>query len=402
MSNDLFYKNRLFELLNITSKNDLVYVAKQLKMPSSQLKYYNDRMICPTGSDLKTLSDFLGMSEVEVQLRLGVISYELVDWISRNPNHILDHFRGAGKENPTGKGKETKIFRTDYGELFNCDCIKVLNQMADDSIDLIFADPPFNLAKEYGSEFNDAISEKEYLEWTEQWLIECVRVLKPGGAFFVYNIPHWSTHISNILDRYLNFRHWIAIYMRGLMPVQNKLHPSHYGLLYYIKGEKAKTFNQQRIPMPTCRHCGGEIHDYGGKKHGLNPNGLCIADVWTDINPVRHQKYKNRVANELPLKLLYRVISLASNEGDVVFDPFGGSGTTYVVAEYLKRKWIGSEIGDTSCIIERMEQKRDLDHLRIIERSSNVLFTEDQVALRQKNGFWTYEILDNNGENKID
>ena len=396
MSNDLFYKNRLFELLNISSRKDLAYVAKQLKMPSAQLKYYNDRMICPTGEELKSIASYVGASELEVQLRLGVISYEIVDWIARNPNCVLDHFRCATTEIRERKPKETAIFRTDHGELFHCDCLKLLDQMADNSVDLIFADPPFNLAKEYGTGFNDAISEQEYLEWTEQWLTECVRVLKTGGAFFVYNIPHWSTHISNILDRHLNFRHWIAIYMRGLMPVQNKLHPSHYGLLYYIKGEKPTTFNQQRIPMPTCRHCGGEIHDYGGKKRGLNPNGLCIADVWTDINPVRHQKYKNRVANELPLKLLYRVISLASNEGDIVFDPFGGSGTTYVVAEYLKRKWIGAEIGDTSCIIERMEQNRDIEHLRAVEDNSNILFTEGQVMLRQKNGFWTYEMLENN------
>lgn len=396
MSNDLFYKNRLFELLNISNKKELANVSKQLKISVAQLKYYNDRMVCPTGDELKVIAAYIGASELEVKLRLGVISYEIVDWIARNPNCILDNFAGAGKETQTGSIEETAAFRTDYGELFNCDCRRVLEQMADNSVDLIFADPPFNLAKEYGFGFNDAISEQEYLEWTEQWLTECVRVLKPGGAFFVYNIPHWSTHISNILDRHLNFRHWIAVYMRGLMPVQNKLHPSHYGLLYYIKGEKAKTFNQQRIPMPTCRHCGGEIHDYGGKKRGLNPDGLCIADVWTDINPVRHQKYKNRLANELPLKLLHRVISLASNEGDVVFDPFGGSGTTYVVAEYLKRKWIGAEIGDISCIVDRMEQQRDLEYLHTVEENSNVLFTKKQVELRQRNGFWTYEMLESN------
>ena len=391
MGNELFYKNRMYELLSINNRQDLLVTAKKLGIRSLQLKYYNDRMICPIGEDLKKIASYSGMSELEVQIRLGVLSCDVVNWIAQNPNCILDSFSVKKTQSQTSEIKAS--FRTQYGELYNCDCIKVLSKMKNESVDLIFADPPFNLSKEYGKGINDAISEKDYLEWTENWLKECVKVLKPGGAFFVYNIPYWSTYIADILNNYLNFRHWIAIYMRGLMPVQNKLHPSHYGLLYYIKGDKPKTFNQQRIPMPTCRHCGGEIHDYGGKKHGLNPSGLCIADVWNDINPVRHLKYKNRAANELPLKLLYRIISFASNEGDIIFDPFGGSGTTYVVAEYLKRQWIGTEIGDIECIVERMKADRDIKSLQAIEKGSNVLFTEEQLNLRNKNGFWTYETL---------
>lgn len=396
MGNELFYKNRMYELLNINNRQDLLVTAKKLGIRSIQLKYYNDRMICPVGEDLKKIASYSGMSELEVQIRLGVLSFDIIDWITQNPNCILNSF---STENTRVQIPKPEVaFRTRLGELYNCDCLDILSKMENDSVDLIFADPPFNLSKEYGEGINDAVSEKAYLEWSEKWLKECVRVLKPGGAFFVYNIPYWSTHIANILDNYLNFRHWIAIYMRGLMPVQNKLHPSHYGLLYYIKGEKAKTFNKQRIPMPTCRHCGGEIHDYGGKKNSLSPSGLCIADVWNDIHPVRHQKYKNRTANELPLKILYRIISLASNDGDIVFDPFGGSGTTYVVAEYLKRNWIGVEIGDIKCIVERLTEKKDIEILRVIEKNSNILFTEDQVNLRHKNGFWTFEMLDKYSE----
>lgn len=397
MNNEQFYKNRLFELLDVDNKQELSVLARQLKISSSQLKYYNDRMICPIGDDLKKIAFYLGMSEQEVQLRLGVLSYDIIDWIAHNPNYVLNAYQ---TEKPQIQlAKVEAAFRTEYGELYNCDCMDVLREIDNDTVDLVFADPPFNLSKQYGEDFNDEVSEKEYLEWTEKWLEECVRVLKPGGSIFVYNIPHWSTHIANILDRYMNFRHWIAIYMRGLMPVQNKLHPSHYGLLYYVKGERPKAFNQQRIPMPTCRHCGGEIHDYGGKKSGLNPDGLCIADVWNDINPVRHQKYKNRAANELPIKLLYRIISLASNEGEIVLDPFGGSGTTYVVAEYLKRKWVGCEIGDITCIVDRMRQGKDLRNLQLVDKNSNVLFTEEQVGLRRSNNFWTYEIL--NASQKI-
>ena len=391
MGNRTFYKNPLFELLNINDEEQLQMIAKQLQIKKRQLRYYNDRLICPLGKDLQKMCSYLQMDEQEVRIRLGVIDFHLVDWIRHNPEAVLAALQTDTRL--SGNARVAPAFHTNYGALYNCDCLDLLSQMGDESVDLVFADPPFNLAKKYNEEFNDNISKQEYLLWTEQWLIECVRVLKPGGAFFVYNIPKWLTDTSNVLNRYLNFRHWIAIYMRGLMPVHNELHPAHYGLLYYIKGDKPRVFNQQRIPMPTCRHCGGEIHDYGGKKSGLDPKGLSIADVWNDINPVRHLKYKNRAANELPIKLLYRIISLASNENDVVFDPFGGSGTTYAVAEYLKRRWIGAEIGDIDCIIDRIGNTRDKENLKLIEKNSNVLFTEEQVTLRRKNHYWTYEIL---------
>jgi site-specific DNA-methyltransferase (adenine-specific) len=85
---------------------------------------------------------------------------------------------------------------------------------------------------------------------------------------------------------------------------------------------------------------------------------LNVADVWTDIPPVRHNSTKRRSANELSLKLLKRVLSISSGPGDLVFDPFGGSGTTYVAAQEMHRHWIGSEIGDCEPIIRRLKGER--------------------------------------------
>ena len=89
--------------------------------------------------------------------------------------------------------------------------------------------------------------------------------------------------------------------------------------------------------MQVCSSCFGDLKDYGGYKDKMNPNGINLTDVWYDIPPVRHAKYKKRNgANELSIKLLDRIIEMSTDEGDIVFDPFGGSGTTYVVSEIKK------------------------------------------------------------------
>lgn len=395
MSNEKkLHKNRLFKVLGISNNEELTAIARKLKINTKTLRYYNDNMIFPDGKVLNEINKFTGYSELELKLRLGVLDNKVIEWIADNPQVILNSF----EDQEQYMQQELNVkWTTKYGELYQNDCIKLMKSMPNESVDLIFADPPFNLGKTYTSGIDDYLSERHYLQWTEEWLLECIRILSPGGSIFVYNIPYWQTHTASILNKYLNFRHWIALYIRGLMPISGKLNPSHYGLLYYVKGDKPNVFNKQRVPMTTCRHCGGEIHDYGGKKKDLNSQGISIADVWTDINPVRHKKFKNREANELPLKLLHRIISLASNEGDIVFDPFGGSGTTFVAAEYLKRRWIGAEIGEVNTIINRLKNKeKDFKILEGLDKETNVLFTEDQLKLRMKNNFWTYEKLNSN------
>lgn len=247
------------------------------------------------------------------------------------------------------------IFSTELGALFDGDCLTVLPTIADETIDTIFADPPFNIGKEYGSKVNDSRKEEEYLEWCRHWIDEGIRVLKPGGAFFLYNIPKWNIHLGHYMMERLHFRDWITVDIKFGLPLQGRLYPSHYSLLYYSKG-RHKTFHNIRTPIQTCRHCGGEVKDYGGHRNKMNAKGVNLTDVWTDIPPVRHWKFKTRKrkANALSTKLLQRVIHMSTDEGDVVLDPFGGSGTTYAVAERMGRKWIGMDIESCDVIIERL------------------------------------------------
>ncbi len=255
------------------------------------------------------------------------------------------------------KGASAPFYVSDLGCLFSGDCLEVLPFIKDETVDTVFADPPFNLGKDYGKQTNDSVPDEEYLAWCEKWIEECVRVLKPGGSLFLYNLPKWNVLLGTYLHgQGLQFRHWIAVAISACLPIPGRLHPTHYSLIYYSKG-KPSTFRRIRTPIETCRHCGGEIKDYGGHRSAMNPNGVTLKDVWTDIPPVRHWKFKskNRRANALSTKILERVVELSTVPGDTVLDPFGGSGTTFAVCESKKRRWIGIEIDFSPQIVERLE-----------------------------------------------
>lgn len=279
------------------------------------------------------------------------------------------------------KGYEP-VYRTDLGYLYQGDCIPWLRSLPGGSVHAVFADPPFNLGKNYGKNISDQMKEDEYIEWSQAWLEECIRILAPGGTLFVFNLPKWLIPYGAFLnEKGMLFRHWIACRMPKAYPRGKKMSPAHYGLLYYTKGDP-RTFNKVYVPIPTCRHCGGEIRDYGGHRKKLNPKGINLMDVfeapeevwedvegavqdgwteaeeiWDDIPPVRHSKYKVRELkrNELAPIMLERVIAMSTNKGEVVVDPFGGSGTTYYAAEKMGRGWMGIELGEVQSIIQRLE-----------------------------------------------
>lgn len=173
----------------------------------------------------------------------------------------------------------------------------------------------------------------------------------------MYATPELNIQFGHFLMGLLNFRHWIALTMKGTYKRGNRLYPAHYSLLYYTKGEP-KTFNNLRTAIPTCRHCHGEIPDYGGHRDKINAEGLNLTDFWTDTLPNRHSKFKVRPGvNELKLMIPQRAILMSTNEGDIVLDPFGGGGSTFQAAERSRRNWIGVELHDCQHIRKRLYEE---------------------------------------------
>ncbi|MHB8630049.1 MAG: DNA-methyltransferase [Aggregatilineales bacterium] len=222
------------------------------------------------------------------------------------------------------------------------DCLKLLKTIDDNSIDVCFADPPFNLDKKYAT-YRDQKPLEEYLDWCEQWLRELVRVTKPTGSILVHNIPRWLTYYAAILNKYAHFRHWIA-WDAMSTPLGKTLLPAHYGILFYSKQDKGTKFYEIRAPHKTCRECGAYVKDYGGKKDQMHPFGFLVSDVWTDIHRIRHASRRDEHPCQLPIHLLERLILMTTDVDDLVLDPFLGTGTTAIAAKRLQRRYIGLEL----------------------------------------------------------
>jgi len=227
-------------------------------------------------------------------------------------------------------------------QIIQGDCLELFKDIPDNSVDMTFADPPFNLKKKYTS-YNDSLEFQEYLNWCEQWISEMVRVTKPTGSIFLHNIPKWLTYYATFLNKYAYFKHWIS-WDALTAPMGKSLQPAHYGILFYGKEQKGTKINELRYPHKRDRKQGYLLKDYGGKKDKLHPFGPLVSDVWTDIHRIKHNKKRDPHPCQLPIHLLDRLILLATDEGDVVLDPFSGTGTTAISAKRLGRNYIGFEL----------------------------------------------------------
>ncbi len=233
-------------------------------------------------------------------------------------------------------------FKEIENQIITGDCIEEMKKIPENSVDMVFADPPFNLKKKY-NHYEDKKEINDYLTWCYKWLDEMIRILKPSGSLFVHNIPRWLTYYAGYLNKIAYFRHWIA-WEAASVPLGKTLLPNHYGILFYTKSIKDFKFFDIRAPHKKCRVCGEYLKDYGGKKAQMHPFGYLLSDVWTDIHRIRHKNRRDEHPCQLPIPLLERLILMTTDEGDIVLDPFIGTGTTAIAAKRIGRLYIGIDI----------------------------------------------------------
>jgi len=230
------------------------------------------------------------------------------------------------------------------------DCRQTIPKAAQpESVDLIFADPPFNWARNY-EEWDDKRPDDEYLDFTYTWLDLCINALKPAGSFWV-NIPDdWAAEIVvHLKSRKLTMVNWCIWHYRFGQNNKTRFISSKVHALYFAKQPAEKrTFNKHEILEVSDRRAIYADPRTESKKDGM-PAGLRLPmDVWYGQYWGRIQgnnkERRHNHDNQLPETYLERVVRACSNPGDTVMDPFTGSGTTGTIARWLGRNYIGCEL----------------------------------------------------------
>lgn len=240
------------------------------------------------------------------------------------------------------------------------DCIDVMKTLPSKSIDLIFADPPFNIGIKYDVH-NDNMPYEEYYNWSKKWIKETHRLLKDNGTIYIAIGDEFAAEINIILKRTgFYFRNWIVWYYTFGQNQRKKFNRSHTHILYFTKGKKQFTFNDLEIRVPSARQL-----IYKDKR--ANPLGKIPDDIWQFSRVCG--TFKERIGKhpcQMPESLLERIIRVSSNEGDIILDPFGGTGTTSAVAKKFKRKFLTMEISEEyyNIILRRL-------NFEIIEKEKN-------------------------------
>ena len=258
------------------------------------------------------------------------------------------------------------------------DNLEVLpKHIPDESVDLIYIDPPFNSSRNYevfwgetqerrafDDRFGDAMT---YLEWMRPRLRELHRVLKPTGSFYYHCDWHASHYVKVELDRifgFQNFQNEIIWHYTGGGRSKTRFSHKHDVLFWYGRGGQP-TFNIDTIRQPykeTSGYAKGGIISKAGKLYMPHPAGTPVDDVW-DI-PIINPLAKERLGypTQKPLMLLERIVKANSNEGDIILDAFCGCGTTLEAAAKHKRQWVGIDFSPTACRVmaQRLEDRLGL------------------------------------------
>lgn len=226
--------------------------------------------------------------------------------------------------------------------------IDLFKSLNDESIDLIIADPPYNLGKDYGNN-QDYKEFDDYIEFTKNWLTEAKRVLKPRGSIYVFMGVRFISYLYNLLERDLNmlFNSWIVWhYTQGIGKTKG-FSPRHDDILFFNKSDKF-IFNLDSVRVPQ------KYYRIRNNMRGANPG-----DVWEFSHVHYCNANRQNHPTQKPEGLIERMVLASSNEGDVVLDPFSGSGTSLRVCQQLKRRAIGFEINPD--YVEMMQSRLATD-----------------------------------------
>lgn len=249
-------------------------------------------------------------------------------------------------------------FTLQWNTIHQLDCIEGMQRLPAGSIDLVFADPPFNIGYDYDL-YHDQQENEEYLNWSHKWISNVHRVLKPTGTFWLAIGDEYAAELK-ILSQKIGFhcRSWVIWYYTFGVNCKNKFSRSHAHLFHLVKDPKSFTFRADALEnrVPSARQL--VYNDARANPRGRLPDDTWILrpqDLQDCFTPLEDTCYFPRVAGtfteragfhgcQMPEQLLGRIIRICSEENEIVLDPFSGSATTLTVAKKLKRQFVGFEI----------------------------------------------------------
>jgi adenine-specific DNA-methyltransferase len=238
-----------------------------------------------------------------------------------------------------------KIYENSLTKIYQGECNVILNEIEDETIDLIFADPPYNIGKKFGKFEDKWNSEKEYIEWYCTWLELCIKKLKPSGSLYLMTSTQALPYIDIWLRKKMTILSRIVWYYDSSGVQAKKYFGSLYEpILFAVKNCKNYTFNSSDIEIEAKTGSQRKLIDYRKKIPELYKSKKTPGNVWY-IPRVRYrmEEYEEHPSQK-PEKLLERIIKASTNIGDTILDPFGGTFTTSAVAQKLGRKSISIEM----------------------------------------------------------
>ena len=239
-----------------------------------------------------------------------------------------------------------------HGKLFQGDSIQWLESLNDESVDLIFADPPYNIGKADWDTFD---SQDAYIEWSLTWVAQAARVLKPTGTLYVCGFSEILADIKRPAMQYFAACRWLVWHYKNKANLGNDWGRSHESLLHFRKQKKTRlNVDDIRIPygahtLKYPQHPQAESSQYGnnGKRKDVwtpHPRGAKPKDVIDIPTTCNGMGETTPHPTQKPEELVRKFVLASSNTAEIVLDPFCGSGTTIVVAEQLGRHWLGCEL----------------------------------------------------------
>lgn len=238
-------------------------------------------------------------------------------------------------------------------KIFNMDVTDYLKKLDDNSVDLVVADPPYNI----NIDVWDSFTEEEYWTFTHEWLELMIQKIKPGGSFYLFNNAYNSAQIVSFLSKKdVKFQNWIIWYKKdGFSPTKSRFVNNQETILFYTKGKKVDhkfNFDEIRVPYESgsrMEHAAKKGILKNGKRWFPNPKGKLCPDVWhfsshRHKNKVNGLLIKSEHPTPKPEDLIERIVKASSEKGDLVIDLFSGTGTTAYIAKKLKRNYSGCEL----------------------------------------------------------